>query len=324
MGNRKSGAKSKPAAQKPAGETTQNQSVAGAGGAEKKSGSAAAVGPEVLDNNKRLHFLENQNLSLAQALEAVDDFGPLEGEDPVDGAIRLIDELIAKRETSASTSLPQIDRLTQFLVKHPAFTPKEGGEMTDDGIIRLVGQLEEKGDVATQALAGLALYVATNDFRVGDRTFLGADFDRGAFTIQDILMAAQVELATEGPPAPSLPEYADVAAAEVAVAGDLAPDAPMLVLCSDGESFIGSIPGLSVGIGDGLDLTGRRALLARPIACPSAAPPATVSEVWLIGFKPGSFDGEAGKLAAVKCQLAAGLRVGGGAQAVIPSGHLIF
>jgi hypothetical protein len=64
---------------------------------------------------------------------------------------------------------------------------------------------------------------------------------------------------------------------------------------------------------------GQRAVHDGRVAFPASGSPVRVTTAWLAGTGK-----ESGETAAVRCEISGGLRAGGGAEAAIPPGHLIF
>lgn len=329
------------AAKSKAPATEQNQPVSGAD----ENNINPADAPKGPDNNKRLAHLEAQHRMLADFFAmAPDSYKLTEGEDPIDGVLRVIGnqgatirsllekegpatpgELAAiKRAEEAEAALAsgrdQIDRLTLFLTERPGFEAKEGGELTDAAIIRVIEELDE---YSTKPLGALVYFVATNELRVGDRVFRPVDFEAKQFTVMDVLEAAAAaaqdapargdDLPFDLPPqsgAEELRDLRDGLAEQPATFADFSPCVPVELLFSDGSAILPRRREIDRAQ---LKVTGSRVIFDAPIDFAPDGEPAKVTEAWLVAGG-----------AAVRCEIAGGLRVGGGAQASIPAGHLIF
>jgi hypothetical protein len=276
------------AAQSGAGEKTSSQAVSRGGNAEKKSGGEPEKGP---DNNKRLAFLEGQHVKLRDFLTIAAEDGVAcmvaDGEDEVDAAIRIL----AERNNALATALSDAGRLTSLVEALKAEAEGLEGEL-----------------VAVRAFIG-----SHADFQIDLDEATSNMVRRFVETIQaeNRALFERVDAAQSDPAAP-LPSdgYAEAVAGEVPTISELARRSGLQLRFSDGSAFVGPVIGADA---EAFIPAGPRGLYNQDVIFPAEGPPASVMAAWLL-------DGEK----AVRCEMSGGLRIGGGAQAKIPAGHLIF
>ncbi|HEV2746423.1 MAG TPA: hypothetical protein VGW34_03885 [Allosphingosinicella sp.] len=108
----------------------------------------------------------------------------------------------------------------------------------------------------------------------------------------------------------ALADFIAATAAEAAVSGPLDGTATYRLRASDGATFVAAP--VEAKAAD-FTMAGGRAVYQKRIAFSPEAAPAVVAAVWLVGPD-----------LAVRCEISSPLRAGGGAQAEIPAGHLIY
>lgn len=214
----------------------------------------------------------------------------------------------------------------------------EGAENNSESHEATAGELAAiaRADAAEAELAAIVAFIDSHDDHERDHgdTVAGA-VERLVMSIQADLreMDAQVAAANdeinrlsligvepEAEPAPS-PERAAFEALEAGEVEGFAllPEAAALVLVFSDEDAVLPVPPVPVSREE-ITLSGGRAVYDRRLGFDAAAPSHGLTNVWLVARDPSVDDVPP----AVRCAIPGGLRVGGGAQAAIPAGHLIF
>lgn len=210
-----------------------------------------------------------------------------ENEDEIDAAIRII----AERNNALATASTDVGRLTS-LVK--ALTAKV--EVAEKGVLS-----------AAETIGRIYDFILSHaDFQPVEGEALDETVKRFVETIQAENRALYALQPVAEPDAlPGCNVYD-----EVAVFADLDPGQEIVLRFADGDVFVG--PSVTVDASH-LQAVGGRGLYQKRVDFPSDGSPSTVSVALLVAGEK-----------AVRCELPGGLRIGGGAQAAIPAGHLIF
>jgi hypothetical protein len=288
--------------------TGENKNVGAGGGLPHPNPSPEEEGLKGADNNKRLAFLEERVpllhaavFGLAGRFASDMELAPLNAdEDAVDTDLRLINaianldatpgELAAiKRAEFAEAQLAEIDKL---LTEYDGFEKQED-ESSFDFVVRFIASHD---CIIDQLKADIK---AQRQIIDGERPApTTADIDPGAALLAR-LVAGQAE------------NFCGL------------PQGAALALMFADEGAVLDVPPRSVSLEE-ISREGERAVYDRRLVFSPAGPAHEVSFVWLVARDPLAEPADFDSACAVRCEVPGGLRVGGGAMAAIPAGHLVF
>ncbi len=311
----------------PAGPAESEEALVGAAPKAGETGPAGEAEKEKgPDNNKRLAFLEERVpllhaavFGLAGRFAPTMELAPASGEDPVDADLRLIGAIAALDATPGELAAVQrADTIEGLAI---AF----GDKLAAVGLEANPG--ENAYDLASRAITtrGAQLEAGSAERSRLTAALIDAGYPPHVdeFAVDCAIRALAdmtVRLATAIAPQAGGESQDDARKAltkaakkEVDLFGDLPDTAAITLRFGESNAFIPSIPPRDIERSVLKPAGAGRATLNLEIGFPPEGPPVRVTHAWLIA---------GGK--SVSCEIPGGMKVGGGAQARIPAGYLVF